>query len=305
VSFSAEKLSFKMNMLRCHNLLLPLVCSLILSTTLAVPKAHASIFSFLKRHIFGRNFSASSPKTSKHKDFTRRKLSSRGSRKSHKQEPIATTTGSASVSSDAPALIEDQVQPLPQLSPSQISTQGPVHRPLHLIDSDAAAIFAAPPPLATPDRAFAGKASWYGPGFAGKRTASGQIFNPGGLTAASRTLPLGSKMLVANPQTGRCCTVTINDRGPYVRGRDIDLSKGAAAKIGVTGVSPVVCVAYASNKAPIMDRLYQVDGPHVRGRKSAQRQWLAANRAVSEKVTGKVFKLNADILPDEISESRY
>ncbi|MBU6453966.1 MAG: septal ring lytic transglycosylase RlpA family protein [Cyanobacteria bacterium REEB67] len=288
-------------MLRFHNLLLSLVCSLILSTTLAVPKAHAGIFSFLKRHIFGQHCSASTaPKAPRHKALTHnKKLSSRFAWKSHKAAPRLTTTGS-----DIPTVAQE----LPQSQPLQsqpVPRPLHLHAPLHLIDSDAAAIFAAPPPLATPDTAFAGKASWYGPGFAGKRTASGQIFNPVGLTAASRTLPLGSRMLVANPQTGRCCTVTINDRGPYVRGRDIDLSKGAAARIGVTGVSPVVCVAYASNKAPIMDRLYQVDGPRAHGRKSSHRQWLAANRAVSEKVTGKVFKLNADVLPDEISESRY
>jgi rare lipoprotein A len=97
------------------------------------------------------------------------------------------------------------------------------------------------------DKAFSTRASWYGPGFQGRRTASGVVFNQYGLTAASRTLPLGSKVLVANPTTGRCCTVLINDRGPYVNGRDIDLSRGAAAKIGVTGVSPVVCVAYTKD----------------------------------------------------------
>jgi rare lipoprotein A len=102
-------------------------------------------------------------------------------------------------------------------------------------------------PMENNDQAFSTRASWYGPGFQGRRTASGQRFNQYGLTAASRTLPLGSQVLVSNPTTGKCCTVTINDRGPYVNGRDIDLSRGAAAKIGVTGVSPVVCVAYASS----------------------------------------------------------
>ena len=78
-------------------------------------------------------------------------------------------------------------------------------------------------------------ASWYGPGFAGRRTSNGEIYNPEGLTAASKTLPLGSHVRVTNPDTGRSVVVRINDRGPYVRGRSLDLSHGAAQRIGLTG----------------------------------------------------------------------
>ena len=78
-------------------------------------------------------------------------------------------------------------------------------------------------------------ASWYGPGFAGRRTSTGEIYNPEGLTAASTTLPLGSRVRVVNPDTGRSVVVRINDRGPYVRGRSLDLSHGAAQQIGLTG----------------------------------------------------------------------
>jgi rare lipoprotein A len=78
-------------------------------------------------------------------------------------------------------------------------------------------------------------ASWYGPGFAGRRTSSGEIYNPEGLTAASKTLPLGSHVRVLNPDTGRSVVVRINDRGPFVRGRSLDLSHRAAAQIGLTG----------------------------------------------------------------------
>jgi rare lipoprotein A (peptidoglycan hydrolase) len=77
-------------------------------------------------------------------------------------------------------------------------------------------------------------ASWYGPGFAGRRTSNGEIYNPEGLTAASKTLPLGSHVRVTNPDTGRSVVVRINDRGPYVRGRSLDLSHGAARQIGLT-----------------------------------------------------------------------
>lgn len=78
-------------------------------------------------------------------------------------------------------------------------------------------------------------ASWYGPGLAGRRTSTGEIYNPEGLTAASTTLPLGSHVRVVNPDTGRSVVVRINDRGPYVRGRSLDLSHGAAQQIGLTG----------------------------------------------------------------------
>ena len=78
-------------------------------------------------------------------------------------------------------------------------------------------------------------ASWYGPGFAGRPTSTGETYNPEGLTAASRTLPLGSHVRVTNPDTGRSVVVRINDRGPFVHGRSLDLSHGAAQQIGLTG----------------------------------------------------------------------
>ena len=78
------------------------------------------------------------------------------------------------------------------------------------------------------------KASWYGDGFSGRRTASGERFDPNRLTAASKTLPIGSMVHVTNLENGRSVTVRINDRGPYVRGRSLDLSRGAARQIGLT-----------------------------------------------------------------------
>jgi len=80
-------------------------------------------------------------------------------------------------------------------------------------------------------------ASWYGPGFHGKKTASGQIFNRHALTAAHRTLPFGSVVRVCHRK--RCVTVRINDRGPFIKGRSIDLSEAAARKIGCKGVCRV------------------------------------------------------------------
>jgi len=78
-------------------------------------------------------------------------------------------------------------------------------------------------------------ASWYGQGFAGRRTSTGESYNPEALTAASKNLPLGSHVRVTNPDTGRSVVVRINDRGPFVRGRSLDLSHGAAKQIGLTG----------------------------------------------------------------------
>lgn len=82
-------------------------------------------------------------------------------------------------------------------------------------------------------------ASWYGPGFHGRKTASGERFNTGALTAAHKTLPFGTRVRVENVHTGRSVVVRINDRGPFVRGRVIDLSKAAARAIGMDGVARV------------------------------------------------------------------
>lgn len=78
-----------------------------------------------------------------------------------------------------------------------------------------------------------GVASYYGKQFAGRRTASGERFNPAQLTAAHKTLPFGTMVLVTNPNNGKSVTVRINDRGPYSHGRMIDLSSAAAEKIGL------------------------------------------------------------------------
>ncbi len=86
-----------------------------------------------------------------------------------------------------------------------------------------------------------GLASWYGPKFHGKRTASGEIFNMYSMTAAHRTLPLGTYVRVKNLKNGRTVIVKINDRGPFVKGRIIDLSYEAARRLGMIkdGVVPV------------------------------------------------------------------
>jgi rare lipoprotein A len=89
--------------------------------------------------------------------------------------------------------------------------------------------------------ALRGEASWYGPGFHGKKTASGEIYDQTKLTAAHKTLPLGSKARVTNLENGSTVEVQINDRGPFIEGRIIDLSRAAAWALGFVeaGIVPV------------------------------------------------------------------
>jgi len=89
--------------------------------------------------------------------------------------------------------------------------------------------------------AYAGEtvATWYGPEPAGKRTASGEVFNPNGLTSAHRSLPFGTCLRVSNPKSGRSVSVRINDRGPFTKGVSLDLSHGAARAIGMRSTQSV------------------------------------------------------------------
>jgi len=96
----------------------------------------------------------------------------------------------------------------------------------------AAAIAVAFLSLSTAAFAQCGGASWYGPGFHGKRSASGQVFDENAMTAAHRSLPFGTKVTVTDQRTGEHVVVTINDRGPFHKGRIIDLSKAAATALG-------------------------------------------------------------------------
>ncbi len=86
-----------------------------------------------------------------------------------------------------------------------------------------------------------GKASYYADKYVGSQTSNGEIFRQDKLTAAHRSFPMGTKVKVTNLGNGRSVVVRINDRGPFVRGRDIDLSKAAARKIGLmkSGVAEV------------------------------------------------------------------
>lgn len=115
----------------------------------------------------------------------------------------------------------------------------------------------APPPVAPPvapqptepQEIARGLASWYGEGFHGRPTASGERFDLNALTAAHRTLPIGSRVRVRNLANGKEVVVRINDRGPHIGGRLIDLSRAAAAQIGLLA-SGVGQVALLREPAP-------------------------------------------------------
>lgn len=93
-------------------------------------------------------------------------------------------------------------------------------------------------------KSFSGKASWYGPGFNGKKTASGEIFDMNKCSAAHLKLPFQTRVQVEDPRTGKTVIVKVNDRGPYVKTRVMDMSKGAATKLGTIsrGVAFIDCL---------------------------------------------------------------
>jgi peptidoglycan lytic transglycosylase len=105
----------------------------------------------------------------------------------------------------------------------------------------AAAVHPTATTTASTGRAEVGLASWYGEFHQGQSTASGEIFDMRRLTAAHRTLPLGTRLRVTNLENGRVVHVRVNDRGPYVSGRVIDVSREAARALGIVeqGVVPV------------------------------------------------------------------
>lgn len=120
------------------------------------------------------------------------------------------------------------------------------HKPVHqTIDSN-------------PGNSQIGYASWYGPGFHGKKTASGETYDMHKLTAAHKSLPFGSQVKVKRLDTGATVTVTINDRGPFIEGRIIDLSYKAAKKLGLDqdGVSKVRMTVINGKTEPFINNQY-------------------------------------------------
>ena len=108
-----------------------------------------------------------------------------------------------------------------------------------------------PPPGALPVREEVGEASWYGPDFHGKTTANGERYNMLGLTAAHRTLPFNTLLRVTNLANQRSIVVRVNDRGPFLKGRILDLSYAAARALGANRSGVIrVQIRIVGNRAP-------------------------------------------------------
>lgn len=137
-------------------------------------------------------------------------------------------------------------------------------------------------------------ASWYGPGFHGKKTASGQVFDQNKMTAASKTLPFGTRIKVRNPKNGKTVTVVINDRGPFIKGRGIDLSKEAARRLGIDGIAKV---CYSSVPASIPQPAVDRDVAVVAS-KAASKNVVASNSMTRAADAPHLEILEATPLPD-------
>ncbi len=161
----------------------------------------------------------------------------------HKQMAWGGIVGITLLVGIAGCSLKEEPMPLPPLSQAREKTAPTPAPQAH----ERAALTPAPQakeeaaPAGKPEITQVGTASWYGSGFQGQETASGETFDQHALTAAHRTLPLGTEAKVTNLDTGQSVQVTINDRGPYVPGRQLDLSQAAAKQIGLTktGVAKV------------------------------------------------------------------
>ncbi len=151
-----------------------------------------------------------------------------------------------------------------------------------------------------------GMASWYGPKFHGRRTASGEVFNMYQLTAAHRTLPLGSWVHVTNLENGQSIQVRVNDRGPFVRGRIIDLSYAAARTIGMVKEGVVRVHLYPlGSRPPVIARPDEARRPGL-GRRPATRPpvYTLQVGAFSDKQNALTLKNRLDGLTSDIYISR-
>ena len=139
--------------------------------------------------------------------------------------------------------LADPIDPIDLVAPPAVIPSAPVKATLSQSDVDEAqdtapVMTVVPPPkiktVPSVVRVITGEASWYGPGFFGNRTANGEVYQRGTMTAAHRTLPFGTKVRVTNLWNGRSEVIRINDRGPFVHHRVIDLGHGAASSLGLT-----------------------------------------------------------------------
>lgn len=133
----------------------------------------------------------------------------------------------------------------PLLTPSEIVKDGQLLSKRHIFAATLVGFAAATASTAYADTNARlpgqhGVASWYGPGFYGRKTANGERYTGKAMTAAHRYLPFGTHVRVTDKRSGRSIVVRINDRGPFKRGRVIDLSTASARALGVSGIANVV-----------------------------------------------------------------
>ena len=140
--------------------------------------------------------------------------------------PVVASDLASAAGSSAESISTSSSEPKPLLLPEDV---------VEAVDPPAA-VLPKPKVKVVPDvvKVITGEASWYGPGFYGNHTANGEIYRRGTLTAAHRTLPFGTKVRVTNLWNGRSAVIRINDRGPFVAHRVIDLGHGAASTLGLT-----------------------------------------------------------------------
>jgi len=156
---------------------------------------------------------------------------------------LLSLTGAISASAAvAPGMASDLASAAAGSTAESVSASSAEPKPLLLAEDvveavdPPAVVLPKPKVRVVPDvaKVITGEASWYGPGFYGNRTANGEIYRRGTLTAAHRTLPFGTKVRVTNLWNGRSAVIRINDRGPFVAHRVIDLGHGAASTLGLT-----------------------------------------------------------------------
>jgi rare lipoprotein A len=145
-----------------------------------------------------------------------------------------------------------------------------------------------------------GTASWYGPGFHGNRTSSGEIYDQYDMTAAHQTLPLGTRVAVTNLSNGREVEVRINDRGPFVKGRSIDLSYAAARSLGAIGpgtipvrieVLPVDGVQFSAVTYSVQVGAFADHGNAVRLQRSLAERFDGVHIAPLDGASGRYYRV--------------
>ena len=152
-----------------------------------------------------------------------------------------------------------------------------------------------------------GLASWYGKDFNGKPTASGEIYDMYKVSAAHKTLPLGTHVLVKNERNGRTLELVINDRGPFVHGRIIDLSYRAAQKLGCVDEGVVPVTIYLFNRVTENCFAVQVGAFSVKSNAKAYAAGLASKTSHTARIVkrGGLYKVLLGQFPDEAAARSF